>query len=174
MKNKITDLNKKMDALSNKLSISDELLSESDNILDIAQTTKSTQNLPDTPNYSDIMNLDCMIDDFQYIRETLKEITDNAKRVQNVITLKLLDEDDKKQANLIISFAELSKSITDAQKLYIQSYKEMSATLLNLTKLNPSDGFDDKDVKVQNNTINITNSEPVNTADLIKKIKGEK
>ena len=85
------------------------------------------------------------------------------------ITLDLINSDDEKRASLVASFAELSKAITDAQKLFVQSYKDISHTLLNLDKI--------KKERVQNvpNQQNIVekpkSDNVVSTFELIKKLK---
>lgn len=163
-KDKINSLADKMEALSDKLDLSDELLNQGDNIIEYSET--SLEKNKREVNYADIMNLQIMVNDFKYIRETLQEITNNAKRVQNVITAELLEDNSEKRANLIMSFAELSRAITDAQKLYILSYKEMSGTLLNLDKIEKNDK---EKPQIINNNLTICD-EAINTSDLIKQL----
>lgn len=117
---------------------------------------------------TDIINLVQMIDDFKYVRETLKENTDNGRRVLNSVTLDLLDGDDDKRASLIMSFAELNRAVADNIKLYIQSYKDISAVLLNLDKIKKAEKADSP--QTINNTLNISTTETISTVDLIKKL----
>jgi hypothetical protein len=117
---------------------------------------------------TDIINLVQMIDDFKYVRETLKENTDNGRRVLNSVTLDLLDGDDDKRASLIMSFAELNRAVADNIKLYIQSYKDISAVLLNLDKIKKAEKADTP--QTINNTLNISTTETISTVDLIKKL----
>jgi hypothetical protein len=160
----------RMNKLTATLDLSDDLLIEGDDIVEyVEENTKKIELFTDS-NYADIMNLEIMTQDFKFVRETLKEVTENARRVQNAVTLDLLSDDDTdSRASLIISFAELSKAITDAQKLYVLSYKEMSTTLLNLDKIKKND----KDVNPSSVTNNLHIYDPVTTTDLIKKLKGK-
>lgn len=84
---------------------------------------------------SAVLDLETMIDDFKFIRNTLKENADNGGRVLNAITLKLLEEGSEKKANLIMSFAELNKAIADNIKLYISSYKDLSNVIKNIQQV---------------------------------------
>jgi hypothetical protein len=158
-----------MEKLSKKLDLSDELLSQGDSITEFVQS--ESKNIS-SANYADIMNISIMSDDFAYVRETLKEITENARRVQNAITLELLNHDGDKRASLVVSFAELSRAITDAQKLYVDSYKQMSGTLLNLDKIKKAEELE----KLSGHTVNnlhIHGSEAISTLELMKKLKKE-
>ena len=76
-----------------------------------------------------------MVQDFKYVRESLKETTDNGRRVLQSVTLDLLSEDDESRASLITSFAELNRAVADNMKLYMQSYKDISTVILNLDKV---------------------------------------
>lgn len=122
---------------------------------------------------AEIINLHTMVEDFKYVRETLKENTDNGRRVLNAVTLDLLDTDDDKRASLIMSFAELNKAIADNMKLYIQGYKEISNVLLNLDKIKKAEKAEGP--QTINNTLNINSTETISTVDLIKRLtnKGE-
>lgn len=121
---------------------------------------------------AEVINLNNMVEDFKYVRETLRENTDNGRRVLNSVTFDLLDSDDDKRASLIMSFAELNKAVADNMKLYINSYKEISNVLLNLDKIKKAQIAEGP--KTINNTLNINSSETISTADLIKKLsKGE-
>lgn len=117
---------------------------------------------------AEIINLNNMVEDFKYVRETLKENTDNGRRVLNSITLDLLDSDDDKRAGLVMSFAELNTAIANNMKLYMLAYKEISNVLLNLDKIKKAE----KAEKPQtiNNTLNINSTETISTVDLIKRL----
>jgi hypothetical protein len=171
-KDKAESLAQKMNSITQKLDLTEELLLEGDDIIEYVQEkTKNIQTVTESdPKYKDIMNLEIMTDDFKYIRETLKEVSDNARRVQSSITIDLLSEDSgSDRPSLITAFSELSKAITDAQKLYIQSYREMSTTLLNLDKMKK----DDPEREVKGITIEAEKS-VISTTDLLKKLREEK
>lgn len=120
---------------------------------------------------AEIINLQNMVDDFKYVRETLKENTDNGRRVLNAVTLDLLDSDDDKRASLILSFAELNKAIADNMKLYIQGYKEISNVLLNLDKIKKAEKAEAP--QTINNTMNINTTETISTVELIKQLRNK-
>lgn len=170
--NKAESLANKMNKLTAKLDLSDELVIQGDDIVEYIEEKTLDVALFTDSSYADIMNINVMTDDFKYVRDTLKEVTDNARRVQNAITLDLLSTDDDNRASLIVSFAELSRAITDAQKLYVQSYKDMSVTLLNLDKIKKAEKAENPNGNVTNN-LHIHNTETVSTVDLIKKLQNK-
>ena len=163
VQDKANSLADRMNRLTEKLNLSEELLVQGSDIVDFVEEKTKTIELYQNPSYADIMNIQIMTDDFKYVRETLREVTDNARRVQNAITLELIDTDSEKRAALVVSFAELSKAITDAQKLYVDSYRQMSNTLLNLDKIKKADTGP---TNVTNN-LHIHGAETVSTFDLI-------
>lgn len=118
---------------------------------------------------AEIINLNNMVEDFKYVRETLKENTDNGRRVLNSITLDLLDSDDEKRAGLVMSFAELNTAIANNMKLYMLAYKEISNVLLNLDKIKKAE-TETGGAKTINNTLNINSTETISTVDLIKRL----
>lgn len=175
-KDKSQSLAEKMNKLTEKFNLAEELIVDSDDIVDFVQekttdiTLYASNNLEDTSITSvDLINLNNMVDDFKYIRDTLRETTDNGRRVLNVVTIDLLDSEDDKRAELISSFAELNRAVGDNMKLYMQSYKDISTVLLNLDKIKKNEKDDKTKVNVTNN-LNITNTETISTADLIKKL----
>lgn len=117
---------------------------------------------------AEIINLNNMVEDFKYVRETLKENTDNGRRVLNSITLDLLDSDDDKRAGLVMSFAELNTAIANNMKLYMLAYKEISNVLLNLDKIKKAEKVDQP--QTIHNTLNINSTETISTVDLIKRL----
>ena len=159
----------KIDAIARKVQVSDSLLESTEGFGEVIRAGESSLI---EKSYADIMSLGTMVEDFQYVRETLKEVTENARRVQNAVTLELLEENGDKRASLIVSFAELSKAITDAQKLYVDSYKQMSTTLLNLDKIKQNER--DALVTHGDNHLHIHGGAgSVSTADLLQNMKKE-
>lgn len=173
---KSNSLAEKMNKLTKKFELAEELILDSDDIVDFVQEKTldielftSTNNIDPELTSADLINLNNMVEDFKYIRDTLRETTDNGRRVLNVVTLDLLESEDDKRAQLIISFAELNRAVGDNMKLYMQSYKDISTVLLNLDKIKKAEKDDKTKVNVTNN-LNITNTETISTADLIKKL----
>lgn len=184
-RDKAGDLASRIGALSKSLDRSDELLEEGEEVLEQAEEIKEVSEgslkdiisrnsagtlgvVPESATYADIMNLQVMTEDFKFVRDTLKEVTENAKRVQHAITLELLDSDGDKRSSLVMSFSELSKAITDAQKLYVQSYREMSNTLLNLDKIKKNSEAGNPSTT---NNLHIHTEEKISTGDLISRLK---
>lgn len=182
LKDKSNTLASKMNLLTERftenMDTADEMILVSSDIIDyVDEKTEDIQlysknNTSSTDIIPDIVNLNNLVQDFKYIRETLRENTDNGRRILNAVTLDLLDVDNDKRVDLISSFAELNRAIADNMKLYFIGYKEISNTLLNLNKINKSKLNKDgslKRAKTVKKTL-ILNAEPISTADLIKEL----
>jgi hypothetical protein len=174
-KDKSESLAEKMNKLTAKFSenidTAEDMTIVGEDIIDhIEEKTQEIELFSEDVNVSEIINLNNMVDDFKFVRETLKENTQNGRRVLNSVTLDLLDSDDDKRASLILSFAELNKAVADNMKLYIGAYKEISNVLLNIDKINKNKQNSPNTV---NNTVNINSTESISTVDLIKKLKGD-
>jgi len=169
-------MNKITDEFTKNLDLSDDLELTGDDIIDhVEEKThnielKRSESLPEEGMSeaiaSQIVNLNTMVKDFKYVRDTLKGNTDNGRRVLNKVTLDLLDVDEETRASLISSFAELNQSVALNMKLYISSYKEISGVLLNLDKIKKEEA---KNSTTVNNTLNVT-TEAISTYDLINKL----
>jgi phenylalanyl-tRNA synthetase alpha subunit len=156
-------MNKITEKFSDNLDTADEMVLTGDDVLNsVEQKTQNPELYKESSTTTEIINLDNMVSDFRYVRETLRENTDNGRRILNIITLDLLAEDaDKDRIELINSFAELNKAIAENMKLYIVAYKEISKTLLNIDNL-----------KVDKTPKDITpeTGQTVSTVDLIKQL----
>lgn len=176
-KDKSDSLAAKMNRLTEKftenLDTAEELTVTGEDVIEyIEEKTQEIDLYSDSLPATEIINLQNLVDDFKYVRETLKENTDNGRRVLNSITLDLLDSDDDKRASLIMSFAELNKAIADNMKLYVQGYKEISNTLLNMDKIRKAQ--ESEGPKTVNNNLHLHGTEAISTVDLIKKLAGNK
>lgn len=160
IKKKAESLANKMNELTEKFNLSDELTTTGKDLEEVL-SDKANIDLYEDPEI--VVNLEVMLADFKYIRESLKETTDNGRKVLNSLTFDLLSNDEETRAGLITSFAELNRAVGDNMKLYMQSYKDITTVLLNLQKAKPKNTPD-----TVNNTLII--SEPISTADLIKKL----
>ena len=172
-KEKSESLAEKMNRLTAKfadnIETAEEMVLTGDDIIEyVEEKTQDVQLYSEQLPVAEIINLNNLVNDFQFVRETLRENTENGRRVLNSVTLDLLDTEDDKRASLIMSFAELNKAIADNMKLYIQGYKEISNVLLNLDKIQKTE----KDEKPHtiNNTLNINSTETISTVDLIKRL----
>jgi len=142
-KDKAESLASKMNKITEKfgdtLNDAEELELTGDDIIEIIN--EKTESIPlyeedgKTQQLPQVINLDNLVSDFQFVRATLKENTENGRRILNSVTLDLLNSDDETKATLIMSFAELNKALALNAKLYISSYKEISGVILNLDKI---------------------------------------
>lgn len=175
---KANSLAEKMNKLTEKfcenLDTADELQLTGDDIIDcVTETTQDIKLYSDDRSISEIINLENMIEDFKYVRETLRENTDNGRRVLNSITLELLDSTEDKKAGLIMSFAELNRAVTDNIRLYILSYKEISKIILNLDKIRKEiPSHEEQNQSKEKEKFN--NAKIISTADLIKELNNTK
>ena len=176
---KAESLAAKLNKLTAKFDLAQELVIDSEDIIEFVEEKTSNIDLYSSEDLSvadltsvDLINLQNMVEDFKYIRDTLRETSDNGRRVLNAVTLDLLDSDDDKRAALILSFAELNRAVGDNMKLYMQSYKDISTVLLNLDKIKKNEKDDKTKVNVTNN-LNVVNTETISTVDLIKRLSGK-
>ena len=191
---KANALAKKMNELTQKFDLSSEMVISGDDIIeDVKKKTDIIDLSSDKPkiiptidveieqefNTSlvlELVNLKAMVEDFQYIRETLKETTDNGRSVLNKVTIDLLDSDEEGRASLILSFAELNAAVGKNMSLYLDSYKQISSVLVNLDKIiKNTNGANSKSgvgASIVNNTqVNITSTEAVSTAELLNRMR---
>ena len=171
---KANSLANRMNQLTESFDLAEEMVVEGDDIIEfVEEKTKDISLYEDAEiNPLEVVCIETMVSDFKYIRETLKETTDNGRRVLNAVTLDLLSEDEEttgdKRSALITSFAELNRSVGDNMKLYMQSYKDISTVILNIDKVQKT-----KTPSTVNNNLTIHNTEPLNTVDLISRLRGE-
>ena len=188
---KANALAKKMNELTQKFDLSSEMVISGDDIIeDVKKKTDIIDLSSDKPkiiptidveieqefNTSlvlELVNLKAMVEDFRYIRETLKETTDNGRSVLNKVTIDLLDSDEEGRASLILSFAELNAAVGKNMSLYMDSYKQISNVLVNLDKIikNTNSRFGSGASVVNNTQVNITSTEAVSTAELLNRMR---
>ena len=177
----------KMNSLTEKFSLSEEMVLSGDDIIedvkkktDLVDLSSGKAQLVDVEieqefNSSlvlELVNLRAMVEDFEYIRETLKETTDNGRRVLNKVTIDLLESEDDQRASLILSFAELNSAVGKNMSLYMDSYKQISNVLVNLDKIIKNTNSKSPTSSVVNNTqVNITSTESVSTAELLNRMR---
>lgn len=182
---KANSLAKKMNELTEKFSLSQEMVLSGDDIIeDVKKKTdiidlKTSEVIQteleqefNSTLVLELVNLKAMVEDFEYIRETLKETTDNGRRVLNKVTIDLLDSEDDQRASLILSFAELNSAVGKNMSLYMDSYKQISNVLVNLDKIIKNTNSKSPASSVVNNTqVNITSTESVSTAELLNRMR---
>lgn len=187
---KAETLANKMNALTEKFGLADEMIIEGNDIIQAVEEKTKKITLYKENEFSEemnfesfnselvleIVNLNNMVEDFQYVRESLKETTDNGRTVLNSITSDLIDSDEEGRADLILSFAQLNSAVGNNMKLYMESYKNMSVILGNIDKiLKQTKNNDTITPSVVNNTqINVNSTEQISTADLLMKLRANK
>lgn len=187
---KANALANKMNELTSKFNLSEEMVLAGDDIIedvkkktdiiDLSSKKPSLKNVVEAeiePEFNttlvlELINLQAMTEDFQYIRETLKETTDNGRRVLEKVTIDLLDSDEEQRASLIMSFAELNAAVGKNMSLYMDSYKQISNVLVNLDKIIKNVNSTKPITSVTNNTqVNINSTEQISTAELLNKMR---
>ena len=190
---KANALANKMNQLTEKFNLSSEMVLEGEDIIEDVKKKTDIIDLSSgkvkvtkpvdadiEPEFNsavvlELVNLQAMVEDFQYIRETLKETTDNGRRVLNKVTIDLLDTEEDQRAALITSFAELNSAVGKNMSLYMDSYKQISNVLVNLDKIIKNTNSRTPTNSVVNNTqVNITSTEQISTADLLNKLRTAK
>ena len=186
---KANALANKLNELTEKFNLSNEMVLSGDDIIedvkkktDLIELNSGVPKLNETIDVEieqefntslvlELVNLKAMVEDFEYIRETLKETTDNGRRVLNKVTIDLLDSDEDQRASLILSFAELNSAVGKNMSLYMDSYKQISNVLVNLDKIIKNVNKI-KPANVVNNTqVNISSTEQISTAELLNKMR---
>ena len=186
---KANALANKLNELTEKFNLSNEMVLSGDDIIedvkkktDLIELNSGAPKLNETIDVEieqefntslvlELVNLKAMVEDFEYIRETLKETTDNGRRVLNKVTIDLLDSDEDQRASLILSFAELNSAVGKNMSLYMDSYKQISNVLVNLDKIIKNVNKTKPASVVNNTQVNISSTEQISTAELLNKMR---
>lgn len=186
---KANALANKLNELTEKFNLSNEMVLSGDDIIedvkkktDLIELNSGVPKLNETVDVEidqefntslvlELVNLKAMVEDFEYIRETLKETTDNGRRVLNKVTIDLLDSDEEQRASLILSFAELNSAVGKNMSLYMDSYKQISNVLVNLDKIIKNVNKTKPASVVNNTQVNINSTEQISTAELLNKMR---
>lgn len=117
------------------------------------------------PVLADNIDVHMMMDDFAYVRNVLRENTECARTMLEHVSGNMLDEEDNVTPGMLAAFSELNKSIAENMRLYISSYKDLSAALSNM-----------KAKSEVTNNLNIINpgTNVASVKDIIEKLKGTK
>lgn len=174
--NKLADKMHKITArFKENLDVADEMDISGNDIIEYAED--KTKDLPknlDDASYLELINLNTLLKDFDYIRTTLRDNAEQGRSIIKTLGVDISASDPDSLAELITSYAELNKSITDTLKLFVQAYKDISTIITNLEKV--KSGFNKTNTT---NNLNITNISDnpggldivSTTADIIKQIK---
>lgn len=119
----------------------------------------------DSANSQDVIQLTTLVEDFQFIRETLRENAENGRRVLRTIAQDLMNSEEDMTSSLVMSFAELNKAIAENIKLYMVTYKSISDTLKNIQLI------EDKN-RSKNNVVDIKGDfKVITTADILEELR---
>jgi len=161
----VSDVSKKIKEITEKFDVAESLTD--DKTIGILKTeVKDIIKNKNKYDPSDVMTLEIMSEDFEFARQSLKESIVYSKKVIEKATQELLLSEDNKKAGSTMAYAELTNSLLNGIKSYSDLYKNFSATLLNIKKIN------DEGPQTINNTVNIEAQHNISTVDLINKLKG--
>lgn len=148
---KSNELSNRMNKITKQFAENNEMMVEmetnGDELVDLVSVTidasdksvseRETADKLMTP--TEALNLSMLIDDFKYVRTTLKTNADEGRRIITNVTLSILDFDEEcelaDKALLINAFAEVNKSIAVNMDLYLKTYKEIAGILVQLDKI---------------------------------------
>lgn len=137
--------------------------------VELSDPQESTQLAPVTEIAASVVDVQAMIDDFTYMRQMLRETTQNSKRVLESVTEELVLGDGESRAGLVMAYGELNKAQIESIKLFMQSYREVSTILVNLSKV--SNAGTPHTVHTTN-VLNIEDKTAISSADIVKRLRG--
>ena len=149
-----------------KVACVDDLLVETEDIIDESSELVTAEIEKPSPNVNlaEVLNLQNMIDDVKYIRETLAECSSTGKKLLKSMAQEIEMEPD---ARLLEGYSALCNVINENMKLYLQCYRDMSSIVLNLSKAQSVNNQGPKEVT---NIIVDDGATIKSTAELIKEL----
>ena len=153
-------------AFKDKVDCVDDLLVETEDIIDESSELVTAEIEKPSPNVNlaEVLNLQNMIDDVKYIRETLAECSSTGKKLLKSMAQEIEMEPD---ARLLEGYSALCNVINENMKLYLQCYRDMSSIVLNLSKAQSVNNQGPKEVT---NIIVDDGATIKSTAELIKEL----
>lgn len=162
----VQKMNSITEAFKDKVNCVDDLLVETKDIIDESSelVTAEIEKPNNDINLAEVLNLQNMINDVKYIRETLAECSSTGKKLLKSMAVEIEIEPD---ARLLEGYSALCNVINENMKLYLQCYKDMSSIVLNLSKAQAASNPQAKEVT---NIIVDDSSTIKSTAELIKEL----
>lgn len=159
-------MNSITEAFRGKVACVDDLLVETEDIIDESSELVTAEIEKPSPNVNlaEVLNLQNMIDDVKYIRETLAECSSTGKKLLKSMAQEIEMEPD---ARLLEGYSALCNVINENMKLYLQCYRDMSSIVLNLSKAQSVNNQGPKEVT---NIIVDDGATIKSTAELIKEL----
>ena len=155
-----SDTNQVVNNASDLLVSSDDLVTETDNVITADLEHKSITD----DDIADVINLQNMVEDVKFIRNTLRESTETSKKLLKSISTEIEIEPD---ARMLQGYAEISGTVTECMKIYLQCYKEMSNILLNLAKVKNNQPKTVTNINIE------AEHKSISTVDLIRELSGD-
>lgn len=176
MKN-VSSLNKISSKLAEGLEDTEDMFVKAEDlVVEIKETNKELKQILDEDVLAEdigkqILRTQKILDDYEYIRESVKSTTESVKRVLEGLTEEIVMTVNEKRNGLILAFAELTKTQLESNKLLSNVYRDLSVALLNLKKLLE---FNFKNETVnQTNILNIeANQKEFNVNDILERLRG--
>ena len=119
-----------------------------------------------------VMNVDAMVEDFNYMRSMLRETTQNTKKVLESVTDELMDGEEDSRAGLVMAYGELNKAQLEGIKLFMMSYKEISVILANFAKVQTASRPKDSPNNVYTTNVMNIEASATSSADIINRLRG--
>lgn len=176
-----TKMNRLTDTLMSNIQTAEELHITGTDIIESVQEKTDHYDLYQSEiDPLELLNLENLLEDFKYIRDTLRESSDNARKILSQTAVEIcegkddLGDDPDPKAEMIGSYAVLNKSLTDNMKMYVQAYKEISNIILNIDKVKNSNAVKNVESKEGKTTqINVfqgdnPETQIINTRDILK------
>lgn len=162
----VKKMNAITEAFKDKVDSVDDLLVKTEDIIDESSSivTAEIEKTDNDIDLAEVLNLQNMINDVKYIRETLAECSCTGKKLLKSMATEIEIEPD---ARLLEAYSALCNVINENMKLYLQCYKDMSSIVLNLSKAKSTLNPQSKEVT---NIIVDDSSTIKSTAELIKEL----
>lgn len=133
---------------------------------ELVYTVKNSEIEIQNTSTQDVVQLKQLVQDFEFIRETLRENQQNGRRVLRSIAQDIMDSDEDLKASLILSFQELNKAIQENIKLYMVTYKTITETLKNIQTIQKNSGIKEAEKSKETGT--------TSTQDIIARLREKK
>lgn len=133
---------------------------------ELVYTVKNSEIEIQNTSTQDVVQLKQLVQDFEFIRETLRENQQNGRRVLRSIAQDIMDSDEDLKASLILSFQELNKAIQENIKLYMVTYKTITETLKNIQTIQKNSGIKEAEKPKETGT--------TSTQDIIARLREKK
>ena len=126
--------NKISEKISKDLDIVEDISVKGNDIIDYVQSDVLPEMEKHPENYREVFDLTTLLQDFNFIRETLRENVTCGKNLLVSVAADAKCMESAEMAQLVDSFADLNRSITDNLKLYVQAYKDLSNIVINMER----------------------------------------